>query len=389
MASSHLDLMRGLAAIAVLVSHLRNIFFVDYAELLSSRKGALVAIVYFTTDLGHQAVIIFFVLSGFLIAGSVIKSTVDSRWSWRSYLIKRGSRLYVVLIPALVLGLILDRTGMALSGRGIYVGQFHNHVIEFSVADRSSILTLIGNALFLQDVFVKPFGSNAALWSLSYEFWYYILFPLLIYVAFFANRLVRLCSVGATALILLAVGKDISLYFVIWLCGAALNLFPRHPMRLRRSTILACAGVFVLSLVGSRLAVLASSTFVNDLILGLAAATLTYALASDRRKTVGSWIYTPLAGGIAGFSYSLYLVHLPFLVLIKSQIDQSHRWEPTATTVVGGLGIGAAALLYAVGVAHFTERRTDIACRHLSQLVESLPCTGSFLQRRIAREAVQ
>jgi peptidoglycan/LPS O-acetylase OafA/YrhL len=388
-ASSHLDLIRGLAAIAVLISHLRNIFFVDYGDLPSRLKGALLATVYFTTDLGHQAVIVFFVLSGFLIGGSVIKTTVDNRWSWRSYLINRGTRLYVVLIPALLLGLVLDRAGMALSGRGIYGGYLHNHVIEFPVAERTSITILLGNALFLQGILVKPFGSNAALWSLSYEFWYYILFPFLICMVFSAERSVRLSSVGATALILVAVGKDISLYLLVWLCGAILNLFPRQSMHLRRSTILACLGVFVLGLIEGRLAVLASSTFINDLVLGLATATLTYALVSDRRYADKRRFYTSFASGIAGFSYSLYLVHLPFLVLIKSQLDQSDRWQPTATTIFGGLAIGAAVLFYAVGVAHFTERRTDNARRRLGELLESLSHTFSFLQGRTAKEALQ
>jgi peptidoglycan/LPS O-acetylase OafA/YrhL len=388
-ASIHLDLMRGLAAIAVLISHLRNIFFVDYGDLPSRLKGAPLAIVYFTTDLGHQAVIVFFVLSGFLIGGSVIKTTIDKRWSWRSYLINRSSRLYVVLIPALVLGFILDRGGMTLSNRGIYAGDFHNHVIEFAVADRTSISTLLGNALFLQGICVKPFGSNAALWSLSYEFWYYILFPLLVCVVFSAKRFVRLSSAGATAAILVAVGKNISLYLLVWLCGAVLNLFPHHPRNLRTSTILACAGLFVLTLIESRLALLASPTFINDLVLGLATATLIHVLVSDRRYADKRGIYATFAAGMSGCSYSLYLVHLPLLVLIKSQLDQFHRWQPTAATISCGLAIGFVVLLYAAGVAHFTERRTNVVRRRLSGLLESMPHILALLQGRTAKPAAQ
>lgn len=242
--SSHLDLMRGLAAIAVLLSHLRNIFFVGYSQLSPDRKNGFAALIYFMTDLGHQAVIIFFVLSGFLIAGSVMKSGFDNRWSWGGYLISRSSRLYVVLIPALLLGLILDRTGMALRGGGIYAGQLHNHVIEFSVAQRSNWLTLVGNALFLQEILVKPFGSNAALWSLSYEFWYYIIFPLLFFAIISRNMAIRWSSAGAAGLILLFVGKTISLYFLIWLTGAAINLFPPSPASSKTFPIIATALFF-------------------------------------------------------------------------------------------------------------------------------------------------
>ena len=40
--------------------------------------------------------------------------------------------------------------------------------------------TLLGNLAFLQDFFARPYGSNGPLWSLSYEFWFYLVFPLLV-----------------------------------------------------------------------------------------------------------------------------------------------------------------------------------------------------------------
>jgi peptidoglycan/LPS O-acetylase OafA/YrhL len=44
-----------------------------------------------------------FVLSGFLISSTVLRSQVSGNW-WRDYAVNRSVRLYVVLIPGLLLG---------------------------------------------------------------------------------------------------------------------------------------------------------------------------------------------------------------------------------------------------------------------------------------------
>src|SRR5204863_1384009 len=72
-------------------------------------------ILYFLSGYGHTAVVVFFVLSGFLVGGTVIRSDRNGRWSWRGYVLQRGTRLYVVLIPALLLTLCWDFAEQAVS----------------------------------------------------------------------------------------------------------------------------------------------------------------------------------------------------------------------------------------------------------------------------------
>ena len=311
-----------------------------------------------------------------------MKSGLDGRWSWCRYLINRGSRLYIVLIPALLLGLILDHIGMALHSSGIYAGRFRNPVVTFSVAHRSNWSTLVGNALFLQDIFVDPLGSNGALWSLSYEFWYYIVFPFLAFAILSKNQAIRWLSASAAGVILLFVGKTISLYFIIWLTGAAINMFPPYPKSIELFAAIVMAVFFSLTLIASRLPGFLISqpvprfrvghTFITDFVLGLATATLIHAIVGKSREIASDSLYHRIATALARFSYTLYLVHLPLLVLINSCIGQVHPWQPTARTVVSGVFIGATALIYSGTVAYFTEHRTDDLRRWLMRLIEPL-----------------
>ena len=113
-ASDHLDLMRGGAAILVMLGHLRNLFLVSPAEVVST-AGVLVKFVYLISGFSHFAVMIFFALSGFLVGGSVIRGRMEGKWSWSAYFAMRLTRLWIVLIPALLLGAIWDHSGILAS----------------------------------------------------------------------------------------------------------------------------------------------------------------------------------------------------------------------------------------------------------------------------------
>ena len=66
-----LDVVRGLSAIAVCAGHLRSVMFVDYSNLQT--PSLLQKVFYGLTGLGHQAVMVFFVLSGFFVGGSILR----------------------------------------------------------------------------------------------------------------------------------------------------------------------------------------------------------------------------------------------------------------------------------------------------------------------------
>ena len=95
-----LDLVRGLAALLVLAGHLRAYVFQSYGE--ASQMGVALKAFYFATGLGHEAVIIFFALSGFLVGGKALQDLLARRFSWSRYLLRRLTRLWIVIVPALL-----------------------------------------------------------------------------------------------------------------------------------------------------------------------------------------------------------------------------------------------------------------------------------------------
>lgn len=377
-ASALLDLIRGLAAIAVCLEHWRNILFVDYAQIHSHRLAF--AIPYVLTSGGHQAVVIFFVLSGFLIGGTVRRSISEDRWTWRQYLTHRMVRLWLVLIPALLLGMLLDVSGIHLNfAPALYQGHVHNSVVE-DVTRRLTAKTLLGNVVFLQTILVRTFGSNGPLWSLANEFWYYLMFP----AAMLLFR--RSCPAGmrvVNGVMLLAigvlVGKSILLSFPIWLMGALLA-------RLRKpSSFSTIAGFGAAILYVPLFFFLAKShipLLFSDYLLGSATLVLLWILLANRAPAGrSSWIQ--LARGTARCSYTLYLVHLPFIVFVASLTVRDVRWQPTFLHILYGAAILAGTGLYAWLVAAATEFRTD----RVRAWVESRIIPGGMQEAALSKQA--
>jgi len=130
----------------------------------------LVKAIYFVTGFGHQAVMVFFVLSGLSISYSVLKNFERGTWRWGNYVIDRGVRLYLVLVPGRLLGAVWDFLGIRFfSDSGIYsalLAPFGDSV----PAQQLNLSTFFGNLFFLQTRFTTMFGSKGPLWSRFNEF---------------------------------------------------------------------------------------------------------------------------------------------------------------------------------------------------------------------------
>src|SRR6266446_98042 len=364
-ASAHLDVIRTAAAWAVMWGHLRTLFFVDFQHLPS--PGWLLGTLYFFTGFGHQAVMVFFVLSGFLISATVIKGHISGTWSWREYAINRSTRLYVVLIPGLLLGLSWDMAGSALfASTGLYT----HPLSDLGPAIPSSNLNagnLFGNLFFLQTIICPAFGSNTPLWSLANEFWYYVLFPVALSAlrAFFRKDLRVAVPLGVAAACLAAfLGLDNLVGFLVWMSGCAL-VFACSKFQLRTKSAvffyLLLSAIILFACLSAARATIASMLG-SDLAVGIAFTLFLFGVL-QRELGAGSRHYLGVAHRFAGFSYSLYVLHFPLLLFLRAWTVPSERWQPDGVHFLYGSLIGVVVLVFAWTVSLFTENRTRVA-RH-------------------------
>src|SRR5438045_3272219 len=127
--SSFLNISRWTAAVAVLISHVRHLILVDLVGV--TNKTLLCKVFYFMTGLGHEAVIVFFVISGFLVGGHTWERWRNESLRLRSFVSARISRIYTVLIPALIVGLAFDVIGLRwLNASELYTNAIKYHTIS-------------------------------------------------------------------------------------------------------------------------------------------------------------------------------------------------------------------------------------------------------------------
>lgn len=367
-ASVLLDAVRGIAALFVTVQHLRSIFFLPFQQL--TRHRALLHLPYLLASVGYQAVILFFVLSGFLVGGTTLRSLERGDWSWRRYLTQRFVRLWIVLLPALLLGFAWDHATLlhGLSPTASHQAQ----LLGGDLAPRLNLRTFFGNLAFLQEIVVLHFGSNGPLWSLANEAWYYLLFPLSLTALYPGPRPLgsRLASALVFIFIAVLVGRAILVLFPIWILGALLHYAPPPPRlspRFRYVTLALCPPALLLA---------ANLSYRHptscEYVLGLFTAVLIWILLSDRRAADPATLVTRSSRTLASFSYTLYLVHLPAYTFAGCLLLGNTRWVPTVPHLALAALLWFAVLLYAWCVAFLTEFRTNSVRRSIEAAAASL-----------------
>lgn len=142
-----LEAVRGLAGFYVFVHH----YVHCNNELAFFQKFFI---------FGQTAVMVFFILSGFVIYYSAIGR--KDNLNVRDYLVRRLRRIYPAYILVLLMGYALPKL-------------VNGDYVTFKPWD------FIGNLLMLQDkqhphIWFEPYQGNTPLWSLSYEWWFYLLF---------------------------------------------------------------------------------------------------------------------------------------------------------------------------------------------------------------------
>jgi peptidoglycan/LPS O-acetylase OafA/YrhL len=142
-----LEGLRGICACLVVLSH--------WGEFFPQREGLVAYVAEIPRPFGFLAVIVFFMLSGFVIG----RATPAERCgrAVAEYLQRRFIRIYPIYLVALVASFLV-------AGKPLGSGEFLLH------------------AAFLQNAAVETVASNGPLWSLDNEVVYYLVFVLVLLV---------------------------------------------------------------------------------------------------------------------------------------------------------------------------------------------------------------
>jgi peptidoglycan/LPS O-acetylase OafA/YrhL len=365
-ASVNLDMIRGIAAILVMVSHWRYIFFQD-AE--AGHVPAIAKPFYFITGFGHQSVVVFFVLSGYLVGGSVLRSMKKSNFGWPRYLVDRGTRLYMVMIPALVATACLDLIGIS-KGAAIYSGSpTWRLMFADPIASHLSWATGLGNVAFLQNILVPTLGSNGPMWSLANEFWYYMAFPFLLYAIYPGSTPAkRILGALATVAILAFVHTGIAIMFSVWLMGAAIAAVPAPRILHSRTAVVALFLVWALSMGVSRVKLIHPEEIASIVVGVFTALWLWAVIGSPRQEQPEAYVKT--AKSLSAVSYSMYLFHVPFLVLVAALIGLDERWSFGGSALAKSGAILLATCIYVVAMWRCFEFYTPALKKRLLQALK-------------------
>jgi peptidoglycan/LPS O-acetylase OafA/YrhL len=299
-----ISLLRGLAAVEVAAAHVRVQVYPGYS--LVTDPGLSFKALVFLTGFAHLAVVVFFLLSGWLVGGSLLNKSGREN-AIKSYAIDRMTRLWIVLIPTFLLMIFF----------AVVEGRFNVNAGVVPVEDYSAT-AFFGNLLGLQGIFVPNFGGNFPLWSLSNETWYYALFPLLVVACSTSSVGRRFGAISGIAAISYFTNGPILLYFSIWLMGAGCSRIRLDASPFVRWTFfagfLASAVYFRMS---GKVDDLDVDSFVQDYIFSVF---FLLFLASTQFKLVsGSRVLTSMrrAGKFfSDFAFTLYVLHIPLLGLI-------------------------------------------------------------------------
>lgn len=317
-----LDLVRGLAAFAVLIGH--------------AGQNGLLGSWPLDDTFQHSAVVVFFVLSGLMIQQSVARDGM----TLGSFVQARAARilpvtLFSVAFSVGVFGLLTLLVPLrAIPGDNLEV----------------SSATVFMPLLFLSERFggTEPV-LNPPYWSLCYEVWFYTLYGIWTFMRGGPRRI-------AIALTLVAADLPVLLLLPIWLLGTwvgsrGTEANVRNP---RLLLLVALAGFIISSWTHAqyRLLVLAgalgfdltrlrfSSYFVTDTVAGVWIA-LAFVSLKQGATDLNGW--AGFARWIAGFSFTLYLTHWPLLIAIRVLLRPDH---PSLSTILAlALPVTLAALL--------------------------------------------
>lgn len=334
-----LDGLRGLAALMVTLGHIKWLLWEGYSDgyLKHPETYSFInKIIMYSLSVfrfGHQSVMLFFILSGFVIHlrySNQIANNSFQNFDTLNYLKRRAKRIYPPFIFALFLSFVLDTIGMNL-GFSIYEGQTPNATINQSIHHiNHEFLTFLGNVAFLFTSHVPIFGTVLPAWSLKLEWWFYIVYPLMLFI----NRKTVLGALGLVVLLqiyafyfnitlpIFYVFNEIAGGLLSWWLGTTLaDIYTKRlPIPMKYLSILT---IFLLTILfGHKMPIYLqeySNLFCAIGFVGLIALLLQLQSLNISLKFLEKFKL------LGDFSYTLYIIHFPITVFISGWVLKNNN----------------------------------------------------------------
>lgn len=375
-----MDALRGVASLLVVLGHARELMAPSAAEagrlmrvdgsVLQDPTALVSALLLVPAGFAREAVGVFFALSGFWVGGSVLRGVqvraaagaqARGAFTWPRYLVARLSRLWIVLVPALVLTAVVDAVAVA-------AGSPHE-----TAPGEHTWWAFLGNVFFLQPRWVPVFGWNVSLWSLSYELWFYLVLPAALLAASAAVRrrpAVAVLWTAAVAAVVLITPGDWVVGFLPWVAGAATGyaVQTRPAPGPRLSGLLTVGGTALLLAAMLASTVLHLSEELQLVVVGGATLPLLVGLPGYRPGRLAAAAVARTAA-LGGWSYSLYAYHAPLLIMVYAFLRPAPGLDlPTvAITYLTATVVTVLCWLLSRATEHHTDRLRRALTRRFLQ----------------------
>lgn len=301
--SDFLNLVRWAAALVVVLGH-ADMYLGQFGG--STERWASFG---YLGAHSHAAVMIFFVLSGYVVAYATGKKAEGENYGFRAYFLDRWSRIYSVLLLAIAFTLAIDFVGRSVSSA------YHDPTF---LPQSGFALRLFANVFALQGVQGHriQLGSNPALWSIGYEFIFYLLFGVLFFRRQLSRR--RWTAPLIFTIALAVIGWKMAVYFSVWLLGV---LAYRASRASAFATFKVSPWLLLLILAGANHLIVFANVFglaeiLQDILFACVVAVL-LAVEVKYESKPSQWRISVNAY-MADFSYSLYAFHMPLIFFLCS-----------------------------------------------------------------------
>lgn len=307
----YLHIVRGLAALLVVVFHAKFVFWVGgniYAEKngFHSISDYLLFGLDMLSSCGKECVVIFFILSAFVIRHSF----ASHHYSWMNFYKIRLIRIYWPFLLSMLFSIVVLVVCVRYINPAIHTTSLREYNTRLSAAyDGLSVPQVIKTIFF---IYKGEFaGFNYAYWSLGHELIFYLLFPLYNRL----NRTTILLPAAVFITLFLVTGLSVFYYQLFFLAGLMLydyffNL-SQQPLIKSKMLYAFVLAVFFMAVNVANKAV--SEKFSDVVTLLYAFFIFDYIIYYIKNKN--SWLMK-----LGDISYSLYLNHLPLLLLFYAVI---------------------------------------------------------------------